>query len=146
MLERLKMLLKEALYSNTSIPMVSKSLDACMLRSRAIANNLANINTPGYQRIEVEFESKLRDAMDEKKLAGITDQSGHMRLGKINLDQIEPIAYRSQDPTRPGEINNVDVDIEAAKLAENQLLYTFGVRFLQARKGDIANAIKGQPG
>lgn len=140
------MFLKEALYSNTSIPMVSKSLDACMLRSRAIANNLANINTPGYQRIEVEFESKLRDAMDEKKLSGTMDQAGHMHLGKLQLDQIEPMAYRSQDPTRPGEINNVDVDIESAKLAENQLLYTFGVKFIQYRKGDIENAIRGQAG
>lgn len=140
------MLLKEALYSNTSIPVVTKSLDACMLRSRAIANNLANLNTPGYQRIEVEFESKLRNAMDEKKLAGITDQKGHLALGKMNVDQIEPLAYRSKDPTLPGEINNVDVDIEAAKLAENQLLYTFGLKFIQSRKGDIASAIKGQPG
>ncbi len=140
------MLLKEALYANTSIALVAKSLDACMLRSRAIANNLANVNTPGYQRIEVEFESKLRVALDEKKLTGSVDQSGHMRLGKGELDSLEPIAYRSKDPTLPGEINNVDVDLEAAKLAENQLLYNFGIKFIQLRKGDIENAITGQPG
>ncbi len=140
------MLLKEALYANTSIPMVAKSLDACMLRSRAIANNLANVNTPGYQRIEVEFESKLRDALDEKKLSGSVDQNGHMQLGKGDLDRLEPIAYRSKDPTLPGEINNVDVDMEAAKLAENQLLYNFGIKFIQMRKGDLENAITGQPG
>ncbi len=140
------MLLKEALYSKTSIPMVSKSLDACMLRSRAIANNLANVNTPGYQRIEVEFENKLRNALDDKKLRGQVDQNGHLPLGKGILDQIEPVAYRSQDQVLPGEINNVDVDIEAAKLAENQLLYTFGIKFIQSRKGDLENAIKGQPG
>jgi flagellar basal-body rod protein FlgB len=139
------MLLKEALYTKTAIPTVSKSLDACMLRSRAIANNLANVNTPGYQRIEVEFESKLRDAMDEQKLSGTVDQFGHMALGRARIDQIQPVAYRSQDPTLPGEINNVDVDIEAAKLAENQLLYSFGIRFIQSRKSDIENAIKGQP-
>ena len=139
------MLLKEALYTKTAIPTVSKSLDACMLRSRAIANNLANVNTPGYQRIEVEFESKLRDALDEQKLSGAVDQSGHMALGRARIEQITPVAYRSQDPTLPGEINNVDVDIEAAKLAENQLLYSFGIRFIQAQKSDILNAIKGQP-
>lgn len=140
------MLLKEALYSKTSIPMVAKSLDACMLRSRAIANNLANVNTPGYQRIEVEFESKLRDLLDEKKLKGTMDQPDHMFLGKGELDRIQPIAYRSQDPTRPGEINNVDVDMEAAKLAENQMLYMYGIRFIQSRKSDIESAIKGQVG
>ncbi len=140
------MLLKEAIYSKTSIPLVSKSLDACMLRNRAIANNLANVNTPGYQRIEVEFESKLRNALDDQKLKGQVDQNGHLPLGKGNLDQIEPVAYRSQDQVLPGEINNVDVDVEAAKLAENQLLYNFGIKFIQSRKGDLENAIKGQPG
>lgn len=140
------MMLKDAIYSKTSIPLVAKSLDACMLRSRAIANNLANVGTPGYQRIEVEFESKLRNALDEKKLKGTVDQNEHMPLGKGELEQISPIAYRSQDPTKPGEVNNVDVDIEAAKMAENQMLYMFGIRFLQSRKGDIENAIKGQAG
>ena len=140
------MLLNEALYSNTSIPMVSKSLDACMLRSRAIANNLANVNTPGYQRIEVDFESKLRSVLDDKKLKGTADQNGHMILGKGDLSAITPVAYRSKDPTLPGEINNVDVDVEAAKMAENQILYNFGLKFIHDRKGDIENAIKGQAG
>jgi len=138
------MMLKDAIYSKTSIPLVAKSLDACMLRSRAIANNLANVETPGYQRIEVEFEAKLRDALDEKKLKGSTDQYDHMLLGKGEVEQISAVAYRSQDQTKPGEINNVDVDIEAAKMAENQLLYMFGIRFIQDRKGDIESAIKGQ--
>ena len=138
------MMLKDAIYSKTSIPLVAKSLDACMLRSRAIANNLANVNTPGYQRIEVEFEAKLRDAMDEKKLKGTTDQYDQMLLGKGELEQISAVAYRSQDQTKPGEINNVDVDVEAAKMAENQILYMFGIRFIQDRKGDIEAAIKGQ--
>jgi flagellar basal-body rod protein FlgB len=50
---------------------------------------------------------------------------------------------RSQDPTLPGEINNVDVDMEAAKLAENQILFMFGIKFIQDRKADIAAAISG---
>lgn len=140
------MFLNEAIFSKSSIPMVSKSLDACTMRGRAIANNLANVNTPGYQRIEVDFESKLRSAMDDKKLKGVTDQSNHLLLGRADLEQIEPTAYRSKDPILTGEINNVDVDIEAAKLAENQLLFNFGVKFIQSRKGDILNAITGQPG
>jgi flagellar basal-body rod protein FlgB len=47
------MFLKDALFARTSINTVAKSLDACALRGRAIAANLANATTPGYQRIEV---------------------------------------------------------------------------------------------
>ncbi len=137
------MFLKEALFSRTSIPLVSKSLDACVLRGKAIANNLANVMTPGYQRIEVAFEDRLKKALDEKQLAGATDHADHIKLGRLDVDKLQPVAYRSQDPTLPGEINNVDVDAEAAKLAENQLLYMFGIKFIQERKGDIASAISG---
>ena len=137
------MFLKDVLFGRTSIPVVAKSLDASALRGRAIASNLANVMTPGYQRIEVAFEDRLRKALDGKQLAGTADQPGHMELGKLDLDQITPVAYRSQDKTLPGEINNVDVDTEAAKLAENQLLYEFGIKFIQDRKGDISSAISG---
>jgi flagellar basal-body rod protein FlgB len=137
------MFLKEALFSRTSIPVVSKSLDACVLRGKAIANNLANVMTPGYQRIEVAFEDRLKQALDEKQLAGSTDHPGHMALGRLEVEQLQPVAYRSQDSTLPGEINNVDVDLEAAKLAENQILYMFGIKFIQDQKADIVSAIAG---
>jgi flagellar basal-body rod protein FlgB len=137
------MFLKDALFSGTSIPAVAKSLDACAMRGRAIAANLANVTTPGYQRIEVSFEDRLKKALDGTTLEGAADQPGHMHIGKPDLDQVQPIAYRSQDPTRPGEINNVDVDEESAKLAENQLLFMYGVKFIQERKADITAAITG---
>ena len=137
------MFLKDALFSRTSIPAVAKSLDAAALRGRAIAANLANVTTPGYRRIEVSFEDRLREALDGDSLPGTADQPGHMRMGRPDLDQIRPQAYRSEDPVLPGEINNVDVDQEGAKLAENQLLFMFGVRFIQERKADITAAIAG---
>jgi flagellar basal-body rod protein FlgB len=138
------MFLKEALFARTSIPVVSKSLDACVLRGKAIANNLANVSTPGYQRIEVAFEDRLKKALDEKQLAGATDHPDHMQMGRLDVDKLQPVAYRSQDSTLPGEINNVDVDLEAAKLAENQILYMFGIKFIKDQKADIAAAISGK--
>jgi flagellar basal-body rod protein FlgB len=137
------MFLKEALFARTSIPLVAKSLDACTLRGRAIANNLANAVTPGYQRIEVAFEDRLKKALDEKQVSGTTDHPDHMQMGRLDLDKLQPVAYRSQDPILPGEINNVDVDLESAKLAENQILYMFGIKFIQERKADISSAIAG---
>lgn len=137
------MFLKDALFARTSIPTVAKSLDACALRGRAIANNLANVSTPGYQRIEVAFEDRLKKALDEQQLAGSTGHPDHMQMGRLDVDKLQPVAYRSQDPTLPGEINNVDVDMEAAKLAENQILFMFGIKFIQDQKADIAAAISG---
>jgi len=137
------MFLKDAIFSRTSIPAVEKSLDAAALRGRAIAGNIANAATPGYQRIEVEFESRLRAALDKRIPKGEGDQPGHLPAGRPDLEQVLPTAFRSLDPVKPGEVNNVDIDMEMGKLAENRLLFNFGVKLIGARKTDIMSAIKG---
>lgn len=44
---------------------LERSLDALSLRQEIRANNIANINTPGFQRQDVEFEDALLDAMKQ---------------------------------------------------------------------------------
>jgi flagellar basal-body rod protein FlgB len=138
------MFIKDALFSRTSMPTVKKGLDAYALRAKTIASNLANVSTPGYRRIEVEFERQLRLAFDKAVPQGAGEKPGHQPLGRPDLEQVQAVGYRSQDPTLPGDINNVDIDMEMAKLAENQLMFNFGVKFINARKDDITAAIKGQ--
>jgi flagellar basal-body rod protein FlgB len=138
------MFIHHSLFSRTSIPAVEKSLDASALRAKAIAANIANVNTPGYQRIEVEFESQLKKALDGRLPQGTGDKAGHLPLGRPDLADVEAVAYRSQDPTKAGEVNNVDIDIEMAKLAENQLLFQYGIKFIGSSKEKILSAIKGQ--
>jgi flagellar basal-body rod protein FlgB len=122
---------------------VYKSLDACTLRSKVIAENLANVATPGYERKEVAFEEDLRKAL-EKKLPGTTDQTGHIDINKgLDISKIQPEVFAPIDQTLPGEINNVDVDMEMTKLAENQILYNFGIRFSAFDK--LNSAISGSP-
>ncbi|WP_298627870.1 hypothetical protein [uncultured Legionella sp.] len=44
---------------DTTIELVSMALDASLMRQTAIANNVANINSIGYQTMEVNFEQQL---------------------------------------------------------------------------------------
>jgi len=46
------------------INVLDKALDASDLRKTVITNNLANINTPGYKRREVDFESLLKQELE----------------------------------------------------------------------------------
>jgi flagellar basal-body rod protein FlgB len=43
----------EAVVTNTNYQLARKLLDASVLRQEAIANNIANADTPGYRRIDV---------------------------------------------------------------------------------------------
>jgi len=133
--------LKFHLFGNETRQLVYKSLDANTMRGRAIAQNIANVMTPGYQRKEVNFEDKIREAM-EKRVTGTNTDDAHIPIDKgIDLSKLEPEVYEPIDTTQPGEVNNVDIDIENAKMAENQLQYQFNVRFASFEK--YFAAIKG---
>ena len=121
--------IRDHLFGGTTRQLLYKSLDASAMRARVTAQNLANVDTPGYQRKEVSFEDQLHNAV-KKKLAGLTTQDDHMPFGKgIDLTDIVPKVFEPKDTTLPGEINNVDVDLEASKMAENQILYNYAIKF-----------------
>ncbi len=46
----------------SNLKLLRSAMDAYTQRSQAIASNIANLDTPGYQRISVSFEDQLRDA------------------------------------------------------------------------------------
>ena len=80
-------------------------------RQSALAQNLANANTPGYQRVDVDFHSVLQQA------AG--DGAAQMRL----------------------DGSTVDVDREAAELAANGLEYQALVSVAQGRISIMQSAL-----
>jgi flagellar basal-body rod protein FlgB len=136
--------IREMLFNRTCMPALAKSLDACAMRNRAIANNLANVNTPGYKRVEVEFESELRDALDRTRIKGERTDVKHLDIGRKDISEVRAKSYLPNDPTLPSAVNNVDVDIEAAKMAENQLLFNYGAKFMSWKFNAIKGAIQGR--
>lgn len=134
--------IKNHLFGSATRQLLYKSLDTNAMRSRAISQNIANTMTPGYERVEVNFEEQVRDAM-KKQVDGTRTDEDHLELGRTaSLKKVEAFTYRPYDPTNPGEINNVDIDIENAKMAENQIQYDFNIEFSGFAKYQAA--IKGQ--
>ncbi len=130
--------IRDYLFGGYTRQLLYKSLDAGALRSKAISENLANVDTPGYKRKEVNFEEQLQDIF-KKKLAGTTDQPGQMDISLgADLQKVKPFAYEPVDDSQPSGVNNVDVDMEAAKMAENQILYNFGIKFASFDKMNSA--------
>ncbi|NLK00895.1 MAG: flagellar basal body rod protein FlgB, partial [Clostridia bacterium] len=58
------------LIGDTTMGLLSRSLDAAFTRQEVIANNIANHNTPGFKKSRVAFEEYLQQALggDGKKL------------------------------------------------------------------------------
>ena len=61
-------------------------LDATELRSRTIANNIANISTPNYKRRYVTFEESLKNEINNAKIEVKVDKDSIVREDGNNVD------------------------------------------------------------
>jgi len=107
------------------INLLDKAADASWKRNDAIANNIANQDTPGYKRQDIDFESELKKALKISKYAGVNGtRSVDAQVANVDYSRLEPEVYtdmRGYSYRIDG--NNVDPDTEGVYLAENQLKY-----------------------
>jgi flagellar basal-body rod protein FlgB len=110
------------------IDLCEKMLDYTALRHKVIANNIANVNTPGFRRSDVRFAEELERVLHDKGLAGAK---------KLRFRVTEPntTAFRSDG-------NNVNIDTEMAALAENAILYQVYAQLLAGRFRQIDEILK----
>lgn len=99
------------------IDVLNKSADAAWLKNEAIVNNLANVDTPGYKRQDVSFESHLAR---ELKNTGSLDH----RVSGVNIRNLKSTIYTDMTSySYRLDGNNVDQDVENVELASNQIKY-----------------------
>lgn len=101
------------------INVLDKAADAGALRHKAISNNIANIDTPGYKRQDVNFESVLSREIGKTKYTSLDDKVKNVSLSNLNVHTYRDATYYSYRL----DGNNVDVDNENVELAANQIKY-----------------------
>ncbi len=115
----------ERVVNEPVIDYMQRGLAAASLRQEVISNNVANVNTPGFKKTDVVFEELLA-----KEMYG--DSDGHtlkmVRTHDNHLPVAEPTRAVPQFQTDDNTVmrvddNNVDIDIEMANLAKNQMYY-----------------------
>ena len=102
---------------------LTKSLDVAGLRHRVIANNIANVETPGFIRSDVSFEGKLRQALESAN-----EESAQRYVQDIRPEVQEDVT----SPIGPNG-SNVSIDKEMADLTENTLQYEALTRLLNMK-------------
>ena len=108
--------------------MVKLALDTASLRHLVIASNIANANTPGYVPMRVEFEEHL---------------SAAARTGAYGAGLGRPVASAVVgDPSGFDPLQaRVQLDVEAAQLAQNTLQYQALLRGLRGHMEMLQIAI-----
>ena len=101
------------------INVLDRAADAAWQRNEAISNNIANVDTPGYKRQDVAFESVLQQALGNNRYESMDD-----KVANVNLSRLRGRAYVDYaNYSYRLDGNNVDIENENAMLAENQLKY-----------------------
>ena len=105
------------LYDTTQVAL-ERALTGASLRQQALANNVANINTAGYKRSDVDFHSAIAAAMGG---------------GKERLESLSFTPAVDNATAMRADGNNVDADQEMAALAENGIEYQALIAVAKAR-------------
>lgn len=109
------------------IDLLEAGLKAERYRQKTIASNIANIETPGYRRLDIKFEELLAKALKSSHTAAI--------------DEIEPEVYQPLNTPVRSNGNDVNMEGEVGNLVQNSLRHTAYVRLMQKRFAQIEMAM-----
>ena len=105
------------------LDLLSRLLDVAALRQDVIAQNVANVNTPNFQTLEVRFEDALQSAIAKSSSTAAAAKS------------VRPEIVEGAGGTPREDGNNVDADVEMARLQKNAL---YAKVYSQLRANELA--------
>lgn len=103
------------------INVLDKAADASWKRESLLTNNLANVDTPGYKRVDLDFASVLKREIKTFKYLPL-DKKVRDLNGNLGALEVEPYTDSANYSYRLDR-NNVDVDTENVELASEELRY-----------------------
>ena len=117
----------EQIMNSTNFNYLPRGMTAASIRQETIANNIANVNTPNFRKKNVEFEDLLaREIYGEKapegKLQMVQTHNRHLPYKPRHIHATPTLVEDNSTIMRVDD-NNVDIDIEMATLAKNQIYY-----------------------
>jgi len=104
---------------------LAAALRGTAARQAALANNIANVDTPTFTRTEVEFEQALAGALREARRAP-SHCAGQLRVPP-------PRGHEDHSAPRREDGNNVSIEREMTALARNALAHRAASELLASR-------------
>lgn len=116
--------------TNSIIDLIEAGIRAESLRQKAIANNIANLGTPGYRRIDVKFEQLLAKSLDSSRA--------------VELNKIKPQIYQPEKTPVKSNGNDVHLETEVGQMIKNTLRHKAYIRLLnnKYKQIELATTVK----
>lgn len=125
----------DPLFNDPTYRSLSLSLDAAAKRHAAIASNIANVNTPGYKRVDLSagFQAAFQQAMQQLDQTGTTTAL-----------PTPSIAEAAQQGLARQDGNTVNIEKEMIELAQNQSRFDFAAQMTAKRLRGLRMAATGK--
>jgi len=112
---------------NEIFDIIGAGIKAESVRQKTIANNVANLQTPGYRRVDVKFQDLLAKAMESS--------------GDVDLNEIEAEIYQPNETAIKSNGNDVVLEKEVGEMVKNSLRHKAYIRLLQKKYEQISLAM-----
>lgn len=138
----------DGLFNQGSMPVLERLAQFTGRRQRVIADNIANLSTPGYRTTDLDpaaFQATLRRAIDERRASGQAAARPFMPADtqqvKFTPDNLEVAPAPSRDGILFHDRNDRDLDRMMQRLAENTMTHNMAIELLRNQFSILRTAI-----
>jgi len=133
----------DKIFSDT-IANLARSLNLRSVQHKALASNIANMDTPNYKAVELDVAEKMNKNKESVPGLGLArTHGGHLEFRSHRLDRLKLKAVTPPFYSLRGDGNTVDIDRTMGKLAENTLMYRATAQLIARKFKGLKNVIKG---
>lgn len=130
------------LLESPTISKFERALDASALRQNLLNQNLANVNTPYYKRLELDFNSVFAAEVDKNELQL---NRTHVKHFENSIPLTEPLKVTRETKTiERYDQNNIDPEFEMAQVTENSLYFQAASQRLSGKFTSLKKVIEGR--
>ncbi|MBI4242971.1 MAG: flagellar basal body rod protein FlgB [Planctomycetes bacterium] len=140
----------QSIFSTHSIPILEQAMHFSNIRHKAIANNIANVETPGYKAVDAskkDFLEVLKRSINESK-GYDTRQIIFRDHGSAEFTGQKPdyafIERKNEGGILRHDDNNVDIDQEMTEMVKNRGLHNVSAQALSNQFQMLRSAIGGR--
>jgi len=133
----------DRLFSDT-MTVLAKSLNLRSIQHKALASNIANMDTPNYKAVELDVAEKMNKTRGlVPGIPLVRTHADHIQFRSHRADNVKPTAVTAPAYSLRADGNTVDIDRTMGKLAENTLLYDAAAQLISQKFKGLKNVIKG---
>ena len=119
-----------------SSPQIERYMDLSNLELKLTAQNMANVDTPGYRAVGFDFQAEMQRSIAElTSQSGFEDADRNSATGRAHVQEVDGLLERPDG-------NNVSMDREGMNMAEAQLRFSLGEKLAKDEFSGILQAIQ----